>query len=225
MRFVCIAILLFFPMYVNASYDATYYEKYNPNVKWLSDTPYAKHTNFSIQSGKLSADGIVYSLNSVSDVKLNQKILKEYDLQAVVIKIGSKYYKATPSFKKLIFVKSGKKSIFRYTLTKKLILVYVPYADKIQVIGVISQDQFIKENSFKEYDLNINREIKKQILLKIFNLLGYKQLKDCDVKSNKDGNNYFYKNSKLIGMLENFGNEKMLIQTSNNGRKHIAIRF
>ena len=92
----------------------------------------------------------------------------------------------------------------------------------MQVIGVISQGEFIKENAFQEYDLNINKKIKKQILLKIFNLLGYKQLKDCDVKSNKDGNNYFYKNSKLIGMLENFGNEKMLIQTSNNEKKHIA---
>ena len=96
MRFVCIAILLFFPAYANASYDATYYEKYNPNVKWLSDTPYAKHINFSIQSGKLIADGIVSMLNDVSDIHLNQKILKEYDLQAVVIKIGGKYYKATP---------------------------------------------------------------------------------------------------------------------------------
>ena len=222
MRFVCVAILLFFPIFANAFYNATYYEKYNPNVKWLLDTPYAKHISFLIQSGQLRADGTVYTLNNASDINLNQKILKEYDLQAVVIKIGSKYYKATPSFKKLIFVKSGKKGIFRYILTKKLILVYEPYLDKMQVIGVISQGQFIKENCFNEYDLAINKEIKKRILLKIFKFLGCKAFKDCNVKSDKNSNDYFYKDNKLIGILENFGNKKMLMQINNNDKKHTA---
>lgn len=221
MRFIYILIILSFPAYVNAYY-ASYYEKYNPTVKQLSNTPYARHINFFIQSGKLRADGIVYTLSGASDINLDQKTLKEHGLQTVIIKIGNRYYKATPSFKKLLFIKKGKKGIFRYTVGKELILVYVPYADKMQVIGVISQGQFIQENRYKKYDLNINKEIKKQILLKIFNMLGCKQLRDCNVKSDKDGNNYFYKDNKLIGMLENFGNEKILIQKRGDDEKHIA---
>jgi len=118
MRFICIAILLLFPAYVNASYDATYYEKYNPTIEQLSNKPYAKHTNFLIQSGELRADGTVYALSHISDINLDQKILKEYDLQAVIIQIGSKYYKATPSFKKLIFVKRGKRGYLYTPLAK-----------------------------------------------------------------------------------------------------------
>ena len=222
MCFICIAILLIFPAHINASYDTNYYERYNPAIKQLSTTPYAKHINFLIKSGKLKADGVVYTLICASDISFNQKILEKYDLQTVVIRIGDKYYKTKPLFKRLFFVKRGKKGIFRYILSKELILVYVPYADKIQVIGVISQGQFIRENRIKEYDLNISKEIKEQILSEIFNLLGCRRLKSCHIKGNIDSNSYFYKGNKLIGVMENFGKEKVLIRIKDDNKKHIA---
>ena len=217
MHLIYITILIFFPFFANAFYDTSYYEKYDPNIKYISNS---KHKNLFIQDGRLKADGIVYRLKSASDIKLDKKTLKKFDLESVVIKIDGNYYKAMPSFKKLNFIKRGKKGIFRYTLTKKLILVYIPYRDKIQVIGVISQGEFIKENTLKEYDLDVKKEIKKKILSKILNLLGCR--KNCNIKSDKSGNNYFYKNNKLIGILENFGNQKILIQKSGNSKKHIA---
>lgn len=214
--------LFIFPVHINTSYNSSYYEKYNPAIGQLLNTPYAKHINFHIQSGKLKADSIVYKLSSASDIKLNQKTLEEYDLKTVIIRIGNKLYKSKPSFKKLVFVKKGRKGMFRYSIVKDLTLVYVPYADKMQVIGVISQGQFIRENKYKEYDLNVNKEVKEQILRESLSLLGCRHFKKCDIKSDNEGNYHFYKGYKLIGVMENFGNEKILIQEKDNQKKHIA---
>lgn len=218
-----IVFFLLFSVSVNSfAYGADYYEKYNPAVQQLSNSSYAKHAKFFIQNGVLKADGRVYRLRKASDVKFDLKQLKEYDLQTVAIKINKKYYKAKPFFKKLIFVKRGKKGIFGYTIGKELILVYIPYGDKIKVLGVISQGEFFQENSYKVYDLNRNRTIKKQILFKILTILGCKELKSCSVKNDKDANIYFYKGNRLLGLLQNYGDEKILIQNNGANKKHIA---
>lgn len=214
---------LLFSVSVNSfAYGADYYEKYNPAVQQLSNSYFAKHINFFIQNGALKADGRVYRLRKASDVNLDLKQLKAFDLQTVAIKINSRYYKSKPSFKKLVFVKRGKKGIFGYTIGRELILVYIPYGDKIKVLGVILQGEFFQENNYKVYDLNRNRTIKKQILFKILTMLGCKELKSCSVKSDKDANIYFYKGNKLLGLLQNYGDEKILIQNNGANKKHIA---
>ncbi|MEA1973159.1 MAG: hypothetical protein U9N34_07700 [Candidatus Cloacimonadota bacterium] len=101
----------------------------------------------------------------------SQKVLKTYDLETVVIQIDGTYYKAKPSFKKLFFTASGKKSGFGYSAGKELILVYVPYGHKIQVLGVITQGQFIQENEYTEYNIGAKKEAKKQVLHKTLELV------------------------------------------------------
>lgn len=87
----------------------SYYEKYNPDTKLLSNSPYSQTTNFFIDSGRLSADGICYTLSGALEVELTQEVLKEYDLQTVVIKIDNNLYKTKPSFKKLFLQPVGKR--------------------------------------------------------------------------------------------------------------------
>jgi len=204
-------------------YRTSYYDKYNsdtPSINKLDSI--SSRSNFFIDDWRLSADGIYYTLGNVQDIQLSKKALKEYDLKTVVIEVNDQDYKAKPSFKKLYFTASWKKWWFWYTAGKEIILVYVSYDDKIQVIWSISQGQFIEENEYKEYNIWVEKEDKRQILYKIFSMLGYNNIKNCDVKSDRDGNNYFYENWKLIGVMKNFWSEKIIIKKQWNDRQHIA---
>lgn len=204
-------------------YDTSYYEKYNPDTKSINELEHISwRSNFFIDSWRMSADGIFYTLWNTQEIQLSQKALREYDLEEVVIEVDGQYYKAQPSFKKMNFTASWKKWSFWYTASKEIILVYVPYNDKIQVIWIISQGQFIEENSYKEYDIWVKKDAKKQVLYKTFDMLWCYNLNNCNVKSDRNGNNYFYENWKLIGIMENFWNEKILIKKQWNNRKHIA---
>ncbi|MFP4487209.1 MAG: hypothetical protein ACLFOC_09600 [Campylobacterales bacterium] len=225
---LCIILLAILPpsnlvaLDIKTSFDTSYYEKYNTETKQLSESSYAKNIDFFIDSGRLSADGVYYTLSGVLEVNLSQEALKEYDLQTVVIEIDNNHYKAKPSFKKLFFTASGKKGSFGYSSSREIILVYVPYLDRIKVLGSISQGQYIEESSYKTYSIDAKREAKKEVLIKTLKLLGCQNPRECDVKSNRDGDNYFYKNDKLIGVTQNFGDEKILTRQTPQGRKKLA---
>lgn len=201
------------------NYGTNYYERYNPYLKNLENVEALKPTvRFNIYGGLLKWDGITYRLSKVEEI-FSKNLLKEYDLETVVVKINGKEYKAKPHFKKLIFTQHWKKWGFWYTVWKELILVYIPYKDRIKIIWTISQWQFIEENTYKEYDISVKNEVRKKVLLKIFALLWCRDFKNCSVKSNISWNNYFYNNWKLIGVLQNLWNEKIL--TRKNWNKHI----
>ncbi len=204
-------------------YDANYYEKYNPDTKSIDDIDHiSSRNNFFIDSWRMSADGIFYTLWNTQDIQLSQKALREYDLEKVVIEVDDHYYKAQPSFKRMNFIASWKKWGFWYTAAKEIILVYVPYNNKIQVIWSISQGQFIEEHDYKEYDIWAEKDAKKQVLYKTLDMLWCDNINNCNVKSDRGGNNYFYENWRLIGFMENFWNEKILIKKHWNNKKHIA---
>lgn len=92
----------------------------------------------------------------------------------------------------------------------------------IQVLGIISQGQFIEESRRRDYNINVFKEAKKEVLLKTLKLLGCQNLGECDVKSGRDGDNFFCKNGKLIGIMQNFGSQKVLIQKSSKKDKKLA---
>ena len=204
-------------------YDTNYYEKYNPNTPSIHNIDsISSRSKFFIGWWKLKADGIVYDLVNAKDIELSQKRLKEYDLETIIVNINGRHYKAHPSFKELSFEKNWKKWIFWYTVWKRIILVYVPYRDKIKVIWQISQGQFIEENKHREYTVWVENEAKRQIAHKIFSLLWVNNLNNCNIKSDNQSNNYFYKDWKLIGIVKNFWSEKMVIKKQWSSEKHIA---
>ena len=214
--------LMVFSNLASASYATDYYEKYNPKVPKLANTPLAQHRPFIIQSGQLYADGGVFTLQKAADIQLTPKALKAYDLETVIIQIGGKPYKATPQFKKLTFMQKGQKGVFGYTLGRELTLVYVPYQDKIRVLGVISQGQYIQENRYQTYDINVAHTAKKQVFKQMLKLLGCHQVEDCQVKSDSAGNSYFYLHGQLMAVLQDFGPEKILIQKRRDGERRLA---
>jgi len=213
----------FINIHITKWYSSHYYEKYNSNTPSINKlNSMSSRSNFFIDAWRLSADGIYYTLGNTQDIELSQKDLRDYDLQTVVITVNSQNYKAKPSFKKLYFTVSWNKWWFWYTVGKEITLVYVPYGNRIKVIWSISQGQFIEENKHKEYNIWVEKEAKRQILYKIFSMLWTNNLSNCNVKSDRKGNNYFYENWRLIGIMENFWSEKIIIKKQWNDRQQIA---
>lgn len=213
----------FFSIDYDTKYDTDYYEKYNPDVDNLKEIDYLNlKKNFFIDDGRLSADWIFFQLLKAQDVKLSKDELNKYDLEKIAVKINDKFYKTQPEFKKLIFQSAWEKSWFDYIFWKEMILVYVPYQNKIIVLWTILQGQYIEENEKKEYNVSCFLESKKELLKQCLNVLNLDDFKKVDIKTDRDKNNYFYKNWKLVWILENFWNEKILIKVEQNKKIKIA---
>lgn len=200
-----------FSDHVKIKYNAEYYEKYNDKTPNL-ETSHFQSTKFNVNSGILHADGNKLVLVDSENTHLSQDALKEFDLQQVVVQIDWKYYKAKPSFKTLYFQKSWNKHGFGYQVWKKITLVYVPYDGKIVLFGSISAGQYIEENDKKIYNISSFETNKKQILNRTLQLLWAKNVRWRDIQADGNHNNYFYHNWRFVWVLQNFGNEKVLIR-------------